>query len=237
MDIGKAFTFVADDEEWVTKIGIGVLISLLSFLILPAFLLLGYMVRVTQNVRDGLARPLPEWKDWEQLFMDGLYVAIAQIVYTLPFWLLVCITAVATVGLGGLSEISEDLAVMSILTTWGLVCCLLIVMAVALFFLSPAIILQYVRTHDFGSLFHFGEVLAIARENMGNILIVTAVNIGASFVLSLVLGVLNAIPCLGNLIALVISIVAGPWLLAATGHLYGQIAAGTNKASSYKTDF
>jgi len=112
MDIGKAFSFVAEDEEWLTKIGIGALISLLSFLILPVFLLVGYVVQVTRNVKNGEPRPLPAWTEWEKLFMDGLYVGIAQIVYTLPFWLLMCLAIVTTVGFGGLTGASEDAAIL-----------------------------------------------------------------------------------------------------------------------------
>lgn len=41
MDIGKAFTFVTEDERWLTKIGIGALVMLFSFLIVPIPLLIG----------------------------------------------------------------------------------------------------------------------------------------------------------------------------------------------------
>lgn len=226
MDIGKAFSFVAEDEDWLTKIGIGALISLLSFLILPIFLLVGYVVQVTRNVKNGERRPLPAWTDWEKLFMDGLYVGIAQIVYTLPFWLLMCLAIVATVGFGGLAGASEDAAILGIIATWSIAGCLLIVFMIALFFISPAIVIQYVRTDEFGATLRVGEVLALARDNAGSILVAALVTFGVSFVLSLVVGGLQVIPCIGNIIGLIIGIFAGPWFAAASGHLYGQIAAG-----------
>ena len=61
MDIAKAFTFVTEDERWVGKIGIAALITLLSFLIIPIPLLVGYMVGVVRNVKDGVVNPMPEW--------------------------------------------------------------------------------------------------------------------------------------------------------------------------------
>jgi len=223
MDVARAFTFVTEDDEWITKIGIGVILSLLSFLILPAFLLGGYLVGVTRNVKDGVPRPLPQWTRWEKLFMDGLYVAIAQLIYTLPFWLLVCIAGVASVGIGGLGD--QDVAAAGITTIVLVTICLAVLFFIALFFISPAIVIQYVRTDEFGATLRFGEVLGIARDHMGKIVIAAVAAFVASFVLSIVLGALNVVPCLGSIVSFIIGIVAAPWLSVAMGHLYGQIAA------------
>jgi hypothetical protein len=91
MDIAKAFTYMLEDERWVTKLGIGALLTFFVWLLLPIPLLVGYSVAVLRNVRDGYERPLPEWDDWGNLFMDGLFIMIAQFVYTLPLLLLFCI--------------------------------------------------------------------------------------------------------------------------------------------------
>ncbi|MBK8904369.1 MAG: DUF4013 domain-containing protein [Anaerolineaceae bacterium] len=227
MDVAKAFTYITEDERWVGKIGIGALISLLSFLILPAFLLTGYMVGVTRNVMNGVKRPLPEWEDLGTLFKDGISIVLASIVYTLPFWLLICIAFVSTIGFGGLSEmteISDDAIAAGVFATYGLVGCLTLIFMLALFFISPAIVIQYVREGDLGACFRFGEVLTIARENLGDIVIAGLTPFAASFVLSLLFGVLNIIPCLGTIAAFLLSFAVAPLLSAVTGHLYGQIA-------------
>ena len=90
--------------------------------------------------------------------------------------------------------------------------------------MSPAIVIQYVREGDLAACFRFGEVLAIVRDNIGDILIAGLTPFAASFVLSLLFGVLNIIPCLGTIAAILLSIAMGPYLTAVTGHLYGQIA-------------
>jgi hypothetical protein len=168
------------------------------------------------------------------LFKDGLAVIVAQIVYTLPFWIIVCIALVASVGLGGLADINEDMMAAGFLATWGLVICLSLVFALALFFLSPAIVIQYVNTNELGAMFRFGEVIAIARENVGDIVIAALASFAAGLVLSVVLGTVNIIPCLGQIISLVVGIAAGPYLTAVTGHLYGQIAAkGDSKEAKF----
>ncbi len=224
MDIAKAFTFVTEDERWVGKIGIAALITLLSFLIIPIPLLVGYMVGVVRNVKDGVVNPMPEWDNWGLLFKDGLSIIVAQLVYTLPFWLLSCIAGVATVGMGSLADANEDMAAAGMFATFGLVGCLTLVFVVALFFLSPAIVIQYVRTNELGSAFRFGEVFAIAKENVGNIVLIALVTFGIAIVLNIVIGVLGLIPCIGWVAALIIGLAAGPYMTVVTGHLYGQIA-------------
>lgn len=225
MDIAKAFTYITEDERWVGKIGIGALISLLSFLLVPIPLLVGYVVGISRNVMEQSDRPLPEWDDFGRLFRDGLSILVAQFVYTMPFWLLTCIAIFATVGFTGLSEISEDAAALGIISTFGLVSCLGLLFALALFFISPAIVIQYLRTDNLGACFRFGEVIGIARANVGDILIAALASFAASFVIGSVLGILNIIPCLGQILSLILSVAAGPYLAAITGHLYGQIAA------------
>jgi hypothetical protein len=228
MDVAKAFGFVTEDERWLGKLGIGALVSLLSFLILPVVLLVGYLVGVARNVMNAEERPLPEWEDFGTLFRDGVAVIVAQIVYTLPFWVLMCVALMTTIGLGGLAE-ANDVAAAGIVATYGLVICLGLLFAIVLFFLSPAIVIQYVRTDEFGATFRFGEVIGIARENMGDILITALASFVASLLLNVVIGMIALIPCLGWVAAPVLALAGYPWLMVVTGHLYGQIAAKGGK--------
>jgi hypothetical protein len=225
MDVGTAVTFVKDDKRWLSKLLIGAVIAFFSFLLIPIPFLAGYSLAVSRNVMNGDPDPLPEWEDWGKLFMDGLYVMIAQFVYTLPFWILACIGFVATIGFGGLGELSEEAAAAGILATFGVMGCLVILLWIALIFISPAIYIQYVRTDEFGACFRFGEVFGIARNYLGDILITVVFALAVSIVLGVATGILNIIPCLGWILSFVLSILAGPWIMVSIGHLYGQIAA------------
>ena len=218
MDIGKAFTFVTEDEGWIGKIAIGGVIVLFSFLIIPAFFLSGYQLAVMRNVMNGEEFPLPKWENWGRLFMDGLYVAVATFVYTLPIWLLVCIGLILNLVV---FMPDSDASGAAVTTVWTCVGCLIILFSLALAFLIPSIYIQYTRTSDFGSLFRFGEVVAIARENVGDIFITFLVAVGAGLVLSLISTILSVTVC-GGIIA---SLAGSAWITVASGHLYGQIAA------------
>ncbi|HSM57554.1 MAG TPA: DUF4013 domain-containing protein [Candidatus Sulfomarinibacteraceae bacterium] len=224
MDIGKAFTFVTEDEEWLVKLGIAAVASLLSFLFFPIFLLVGYMVGVTRNVYSGAKRPLPQWDDLGRLFKDGILVSIGQFVYTLPVWILVCVGMVATIGFSGLEEFNPDAMVAVMGTTWAVLACLMAILAVALFFISPAIFIQYVRHENFGAMMRVGEVLGIARDNLVPIIMAAVASFAASLALSVAVAALNVVPCLGAIVGVILSIMAGPWIMVAMGHMYGQIA-------------
>jgi amino acid transporter len=224
MDVGKAFTFVFEDDEWISKLGIGAVLALVSFLIFPIFLLGGYLVAVTRNVRKGVTQPLPHWDDWGQLFMDGLYIFLAQIIYSSPFWILLCVATAVTVGSAGLEEVSVEAMTAVVTTTWVVVGCLTLLLSIALLLISPALFIQYVRHGEFGAMFRLGEVFGIARDNAGPIIIAALALFGFSLALSVVVTVLSVIPCLGTIAGVILSILSTPWLMAATGHLYGQIA-------------
>ncbi|MFO7682373.1 MAG: hypothetical protein R6X34_20220, partial [Chloroflexota bacterium] len=61
MDIAKGLTYVTQDERWVTKLLIALVVTFFSFLFFPIFFLIGYAVAITRNVKDGVEKPLPEW--------------------------------------------------------------------------------------------------------------------------------------------------------------------------------
>jgi hypothetical protein len=224
MDINKAVRFVPEDKQWLSKLLIGVLLSVLSFLIIPGLILEGYVVKIIRQVMNGQRDGLPEWDDWGGLLRDGFFVAVAQLIYTLPFLILMIIGIATTGGLASLSG-SEDVA--GAIATGGvlLMLCLVFLFIVVLLFLSPAILIQYAIKDDFGACFRFGEVFDIIRNHMADILITLLVTIAAVVVITLVTGVLSLIPCLGWIAAFLISLAIGPYIGFLTGHLYGQIAA------------
>lgn len=221
MDIGKAFTFIPEEDDWIKKIVIGGVLGLFSFFFIPIFFLIGYQVAIIKNVMNGQEHPLPEWDEWGQLFMDGLVVWVAQFVYALPVVLLslcslfIWVPAATDPG-GDIGDVLSGAAIFGLVVLG----CLVFLFAIALVFIVPALYIQYARTGEFGTMFQVGEVIGIARENFVDILIVTVAVIAAG----IVLGLVTWIPICGWLILAPLGTV---WIMVATAHLYGQIAAKT----------
>lgn len=236
MDINKSIRFVTEDKQWLSKLLIAVLMSILAFLIVPALIIQGYVVKIIRQVMNGVWDGLPEWDNYGDLLRDGFFVTVAQIVYTLPFILLFIVGGIATGGIGSMSS-GDDLAALIAGGGGLMLVCLGVLFAVALLFLTPAILIQYAIKDDFGATFRFSEVFAIIRNHTADILIAFVVTLVAAFVLSLVLGVLSLIPCLGWIAAAIIGLAFGPYITFVGGHLYGQIAAKVlgNKAGGSLT--
>ncbi len=213
MDIQRAFTFFRDDEAWIKKVGIGIVMILLSWLILPAFMLGGYGVSVGRKVMNGKDIPLPEW-NFGQNLKDGFAVFAAGFVYMLPALLLMIVGGVLG---GGLASIGDGDIGAFLGGGVGIIFFLLaFVWLLAMGLVSPALYVQYIREGTFGSMLNFSAVTDIVRGQLKNILMI----FGVMIVVSLVLGVVGAIPCAGQIAALA----AAPVLTIAGGHMYGQIA-------------
>ncbi len=232
MDVNKAVRFVFDDKQWISKLLIAVLMSLLVFFIVPGLILQGYVVKLVRQVMNGNRDELPEWTDWGKLLRDGFFVTVGELVWMLPLILLVIIVTLATTGVGSLSD---DAAAVAATGGGLLLLCLVLLMVVVALFLTPALLIQYAIKDDFGALFRFSEVFDIIRNHMADILIAFLVTLAALFVVSLIGGVLGIVPCLGWIAAAAIGLAAGPYVSFLGGHLYGQIAAKVmgNKAGGY----
>lgn len=224
MDVNKSIRYVFDDPQWISKVVIGALLSILGFLIVPALILQGYVVKIIRQVMNGDWDGLPEWDDWGGLLRDGFNVFIAELVYTLPFILLMVVGALTTGGAATLAG-GEDLT--ALLATGGtlLFICLVFLFAIAFLFLAPAILIQYAIKGELGATFRFGEVFAIIRNNMADILVAFLVTLVAAFAVSIIISVLSIVPCLGWIAAVIIGLAVGPYISFVGGHLYGQIAA------------
>jgi hypothetical protein len=84
MDIGE---IVSDSIKYPTsnwgKVLILGVIMIASFLIVPVFLLIGYLFRIIKATLAGLDE-LPEFDEVGEMFIDGLKVFVVGIVYSIP---------------------------------------------------------------------------------------------------------------------------------------------------------
>ncbi len=180
MDFAKAFSFVFDDQDWVKKIIIGGLIGLIP--IIGQLAVFGYMIAIVRNVIRGEPQPLPEWSDFGQMIIDGLYTLIIGLIYTLPIWIVMCLIMFPMMAIGGAFGDEGEMGAIGALG----VCCFAFFapiygIAMAWFFL-PAAMARYADTGDIMSALRFGEILAITRANPIVFLMALLVAMIANFV-------------------------------------------------------
>ncbi len=208
MDIGKAFTFPFEDEDWVKKLIIGAVLMIVP---IANFITIGYMLRTLRNVAEGREKPLPEWDQWGDDFMKGLLVVVAGFIYSLPIVLVSVITAILGAVLGSAESqgaqggVALCTTVLSCLSwLWGL--------AVALFL--PAALVKYVQEGQFGSFFKFAEIWQWIRDNIKN------------YIIAVLIAIVARIVALVGVIACGIGVLFTTfWATVTTGHLLGQVVA------------
>lgn len=213
MDIGKAFAFVFDDDQWITKILIGAGILLLGLLfswvlliplILAFAILSGYMVEIVRRVIRGDMNQLPEWDNWGTLIADGLKSLIIGIVYALPGILVsICL------GIPGgiLTDNGEGIgALFSVAAS-----CLSFLWTIVMLVLLPAAIAFWVARDDLGAAFRFGEIIDFVRNNLATYLVTMVMTLVAS-----IIGSLGSVVCGVGALATI------PYSYMVMGHLYGQ---------------
>ncbi len=213
MDIGKAFTFVFEDEDWIVKILIaaGILLAGILFLwvllvplILAIALLVGYTVEITRRVIHGNSQVLPEWDNWSGLIADGLKAIVIVIVYALPAIILgICLG----IPIGVLADNAEGLSTLFSF----LLSCLNFLWAIAMSLLLPAAIAFYVAEDELSAAFRFGEIFAFVRNNLKTYVI--------TFLMSWVADFIGG---LGSIVCGVGALVTSPYGWMVIGHLYGQ---------------
>jgi len=218
MDIGAAFTYAFDDEDWVKKLAIGGGITLGAIILLPILIGLalflpigGYMLKVLQNVRDGQPRPLPEWTDFGALFQSGLFVFIIALVYNLPGIVLSCASGLAQAA-PELAQLDSDAASAVMLVATCLNCVQILVSLIAGAIL-PAGLIRYAQFETLGSAFQFGEIFAFIRNNIGDYIIAILLSWVASF-----------IAFFGVILCLIGVFFTTFWSTLVSANLYGQLA-------------
>jgi hypothetical protein len=170
MDIGKAFTYVFDDEDWVKKVLLGGVLNLIP--LVGLFFTSGYMLETLKNVMDGRQLPLPEWDDWGGKFMKGLMLFIIGLIYSLPLILVVCCLIGGTLVFASQNEDTAN--VMSSVVAPCMQCVNLLY-TIALVVVLPAVLTKYAETEEFGAAFRFGEIFNLIKDNISTYLIVVVI--------------------------------------------------------------
>jgi hypothetical protein len=204
MDFGKAFSFVFEDEDWIKKIALGGLLSLIP--VLGLFLVVGYGLEVTKRVIKGDVEVLPDWSDFGGYLGKGFMVFLIALVYMLPVILIQSCSSIPF-----LFEYNDD-AMLTIFTIVS-ICfgCFTTLYSIAAYLVLPAAVARYAATDDLGAAFKLKEIFATVKDNLGTYGMVFLGGLIASVVASL-----------GTIACVIGVLFTSVYAMVVNGHLWGQ---------------
>lgn len=201
--------------EWPKRTLIGGLLFMFSFLLLPAFPALGYLVSVLETTVAGEDEP-PAFDDWGDLFISGLVGTVIAIIYSVvPFIVFGGIAALlggaggAVGGQGG-----------SALAGLGIVTALFSIPVVFLvYYMVPAALTNYAIEGRFGAAFAFGSLKPVLLS--GEYLVAVFLPLVVAVLLWVVTFILNIT---------VVGLILVPFL-----QFYGQVAVFRMFGTAFKS--
>jgi hypothetical protein len=226
-EIEKAFTYVFDDPDWVMKVGI---LALLQFVpIIGQIMAIGYVLALLRNVAAGEARPLPAWDRFADMAVDGLKLFVIHLVYLIPLLLLCAIPLSGAIAAGVLSDRNRDIGqTLGALAGLGSVAtfCIVMLYALAVAIISPAVTVLYSRTGSIAVGFNPGKILGYIRQYSSPYLTTLIIILLASFLIATLVGFIAAVPGV-NCLMIIIGPIVTAYTSAFNGHLLGQLSRAT----------
>jgi uncharacterized protein DUF4013 len=228
MDAEKSFSYPFEDRDWVSKLGLGALISLIPVL---NFAWSGYLVDIIRNVMDNATEPLPTWDDLDQKFKEGLILFGAGLIYASPILIALCLPLGLTASAGLLSGNSEMQDIGRRITEAGGILffgllCVSILYGLVLSILYPAILVMFARAGTFASCFKLREAFDMISKNAVPFFTAWGLSFVVSLGVGLIIGFVNMVvgfvPCIGWIIGMVLSLGSGVYITAVYAHLFGQ---------------
>ncbi|NYT06843.1 MAG: DUF4013 domain-containing protein [Methanomicrobiales archaeon] len=179
------------------------ILLIVSTIIFP--LILGYVMEIYRGTK-----PAPELRNWGKLFIDGLKLIVAWIIYMIPVIAVMLIfggwaffTAIQQSALyGGPDALftNPDLF-MPILAGFLIGLVVAIVLGIVISLIANIGVIRMARQDRFGEAFNFGGILATIRQiGWGSYIVALIILFIVMLVFSFILGLIAAIPYIGWII-------------------------------------
>jgi hypothetical protein len=188
MDIGRAFGYITEDEDWIKKVLIAGLIGFVP--LLGLYVVYGWGLEIVRRTVQGEAEPIPApQEDLVAYLTKGFIGSIIGFVYLLPVILLVGIAqGVSVLAAGG--NIGGDAAATAVLVVSLCFSCVALIYALIASPLIFSATSRYAVSGEFGSAFQVREVIASVRAALIPYLIASllaAVIVGIAEIVGLLL--------------------------------------------------
>ncbi len=222
MNYGRAFSFVTEDPDWIKKVVIAALVTLIP--VVGIFAFMGWSLEINRRVSSGETELLPEWDNFGGFIMNGLKQLVVVLVYMMPAILIyICgfgasfgITAAAGSGDASSADIITSIA----LGAMGCTYCLLLLLIIVGGLLTAPATSVLAETGEIGAALRFGYVFGLLRAAVG------------PYILSmLIVGIASSVASsIGSIACGVGAFLGAAYVAAVTSHLHAQaykIAKGT----------
>jgi Protein of unknown function (DUF4013) len=202
-DLQYLFTFPFRDSQWKNKLLIGGLISLAGFVfpIIPWIFLYGYAAQIMRRIIVENGEPgLPEWGDWNQLFIDGLRLGGVVFIVLMPLILFLLsgygLMVLPQLFVGfrladdqALTPTLEILPLLGMVVSWA-VFGLGMIGGVTIGVILPAAQGHLIATNQFAAAFRIKEWWQIFRANLAGFIIAYIIMTGATFLVGVAFQIL-----------------------------------------------
>lgn len=212
LDIETLAKYPMESDDWIVTVGIGGAMTLLSFLIIPMFAVMGYLVRALRAGMEGATEP-PVFDEWGDLLKEGVMASVIAFVYQLVpivvFGVLVGGSLIPMLTGGeagfGLGFIGFFVAFFA----WW-------VLAIVFGYVGFAAVANYAKEGSLGAGFDVGTIIEVTTSM--DYLMAWLYVIALQIVVGLVATMLNIIPVIGG----IIGVFLGFYALIIAGWLWGN---------------
>ncbi|MEZ3166762.1 DUF4013 domain-containing protein [Halorubrum ejinorense] len=228
--IEASLNYLRDGDDALVTVLIGGVLLLASPLLIPAFAVLGYVVRVLRRTADGDDEP-PVFDAWGELLVDGLKAFAVTFVYSLlPLAIVVGAGALSlgafVVVPGGESVGAGTVAVGLIVLVGGLLA--LLVSLVGLY-VTPAAIAAVADSGKVGDGFALGTLWGVVSKRAYATGWLTAAVVTLAGALAV--GVLSVVPVLGTIAGVFVQFYALVAAAAILGWTWADVRPVTERTS------
>lgn len=152
MELGRTIRYPTQREDWLRTVGIGGILIFFGFLLVPLFLVYGYLMRTIKGSLSQESVP-PAFGDWGELLVDGVQAWVISLVYLL----VPLVVAALTVG-GSIVAAATGTRTGAAAGAGGLFFGLTLTAVLSLLFgyLAAVAIVNFARQDRFGAAFDVG---------------------------------------------------------------------------------
>ncbi len=212
MDLVRSFTYIFEDDDWVAKV---VLVAVISLIPIVNLAVIGWVIALIANVIDGVEKPMPSWDNFGQKFTDGLIYAAASFLYSIILIGVICVIgAAASISMTN-SRMESEFALA--FCGLGIFATIYVVIAHAALFIG---LINYTREGSMAAYLRVGDNLRLAQKHAGTLLMLALM----LFAAGLVIGLVAWVPCIGWLLTITLS-------TPVMAHLAGQAGAQIYRGS------